>query len=99
MEQEFEKLIVNIKKLHHVLSEKDDKNVEISYKGNNYGVTKSWKISIGNEEFEATSHVEAAKGLYKHISSKVEQKIVHLRAQALAFESKLRETGYTNANN
>lgn len=94
MEQDFEKLIVNIKRLHYVLSEKDDKNVEISYKGIAYGITKPWKISIGNEEAMASSHIEAAQGLYKHISTKVEEKIVYLRAQALAFESKLRETGF-----
>ena len=52
---DLETTIKNIRNLYQTLSAKDA-DVTLTYKGNNYGITKGWHAHVGDREADHESH-------------------------------------------
>jgi hypothetical protein len=80
--------IKNIKKLIAILSGKES-DVNITYKGLNFGVTKPWNIRCDSREINHETHDGAAEEFFLILKKELKEKISFTERQAAEYKKTL----------
>jgi len=84
-----EDAVINIRKLYTIVSGKTECDVILTYKGKEYGVTKSWMARIDGRETVGKDHMEAVMLLFADLKIDLEKKVSFTEQQVATFKKVL----------
>ncbi len=80
--EEFNLVIKEIKKIYKILYPNKDSDIICCFKGNEYGLTKSWTVKIDNRETKAETLDYAARELLTLLKEEAATKVRMLENEA-----------------
>lgn len=72
---DLEATVKAIRKVHSILSSKEDAEFMLTNKGTTHGVTKPWRASIGSHEAASGDHMEAITELLNKLKQELTDRI------------------------
>lgn len=83
----------NIRALYNTVLGKGDADVTMTYKGTNYGVTKSWQAKVDAREFSHETHDGALTGLLAMLKKELADKTKSAENEAQRLRQALNQLG------
>lgn len=72
---DLEATVKAIRKVHSILSSKEDAEFFLTNKGTSHGVSKPWRASIGSHETNSADHMEATTELLSKLKQELADRI------------------------